>query len=184
MGNYIGGPGGRPPKFKTVEELERLLDAYFESCFATRWVKQPATDASGKPVLDAKGDMVMELVEEKYQVRPYTVTGLALFLDTTRRTLIDYEQGNYDTDDIKFSHAIKMAKTKVEQSLEEGILESKNPTGGIFNLKNNFGWKDRNEVDITTKDKEINIDSETKAELKLLREQMAREYEEKRKNML
>lgn len=42
----------------------------------------------------------------------------------------------------------------------------------------------RSEIDITSKDEAVNVDSETKAELKLLREQMAREYEEKRKKML
>lgn len=47
----------------------------------------------------------------------------------------------------EFSDAIKKAKTKIEESLEQRLLDGKNVVGVIFNLKNNFGWKDQQQVE-------------------------------------
>lgn len=82
------------------------------------------------------------------QKKPYTITGLALALGfLSRQALINYE-GYTDIDDIKFYDTIKKAKLKVEQGAEEGLLSGKyNATGTIFNLKNNFDWKDKTEVE-------------------------------------
>ena len=72
---------------------------------------------------------------------PYTVTGLALALGTTRRTLLDYEN------DDEFSHTIKMAKTICENYLERKALKGEIPPAvGIFMLKN-FGWRDQPHFD-------------------------------------
>lgn len=81
---------------------------------------------------------------------PYTVTGLAMacgFED--RGSLLEY--CNYkDESGEEFSHSIKKAKSFVEQSIERGLLSGKyNATGAIFNLKNNYGWKDKTEVENT-----------------------------------
>ena len=79
---------------------------------------------------------------------PYTMTGLALslgFLD--RKSLIDYCD-YVDEDDVAFFHSIKRAKMICEQNVEKGLLSGKyNPTGAIFNLKNNYGWKDKQEIE-------------------------------------
>jgi hypothetical protein len=85
--------------------------------------------------------------EEK---KPYTVTGLALALGfLSRQALLNYE-GYTDIDDISFHDTIKAAKHKVEASIEEGLLSGKyNSVGSIFNLKNNFNWKDKTEVENT-----------------------------------
>lgn len=75
--------------------------------------------------------------------RPYTMSGLAESLDIDRRTLI-----NYGNNDLFFS-LIKKAKQKVERQLEENALTGKgNATFTIFNLKNNYGWQDRTEVEV------------------------------------
>lgn len=75
--------------------------------------------------------------------KPYTMSGLAYALDMDRRSLL-----NYSKDD-KFFPTIKKARDKVEQQLEENALYGKgNPTFTIFNLKNNFGWQDKSEVEI------------------------------------
>jgi len=71
-----------------------------------------------------------------------TVTGLALALNMTRQTLLQYEH------DGEFSDTVKMAKARVEDALERALWDS-NPAGKIFNLKNNFGWKDAKEQQIT-----------------------------------
>lgn len=104
---------GRPLKFSSVEELEQKIEGYFESC----------EDADG------------------YNIRPLTVTGLALALDTTRRTLLDYEYR-----DDEYSHAIKRAKQRIENYAEEALFINKQTAGVIFNLKNNHGWLDKQEM--------------------------------------
>jgi hypothetical protein len=110
-------PVGRPPKFSSVEQLDSLIESYFENC--------------------------------KQENKPYTITGLALWLDTTRETLIDYQENK----GYEFSDAIKRAKLKCENWVEEGALMNKvNPTSAIFNLKNNYGWKDKVEQELSNPD--------------------------------
>lgn len=70
------------------------------------------------------------------------MSGLAESLDIDRITLI-----NYGKRDLFFT-LIKKAKQKVERQLEENALIGKgNATFTIFNLKNNYGWRDTVEVD-------------------------------------
>lgn len=102
--------GGRPLKYKNVEDMQIDIEQYFAEC-----------DENGKP---------------------YTVSGLAYALGTTRRTLLDYQEKD------EFSHTIKEAKAKIERFNEE-MLYSRDvsTTGVIFNLKNNYGWKDKQEIE-------------------------------------
>ena len=73
--------------------------------------------------------------------RPYTMSGLALSLGIDRVTLIRY--GDRDL----FATQIKEAKDKVQAQLEENALMGKgNATFTIFNLKNNYGWRDQVEI--------------------------------------
>ena len=75
--------------------------------------------------------------------KPYTMSGLAESLNIDRTTLIRYE----DRD--SFATLIKKAKQKVERQLEENALMGKaNATFTIFNLKNNYGWQDKTEVQV------------------------------------
>lgn len=81
---------------------------------------------------------------------PYTITGLALYLDTTRQTLLEYEgevEGRKKKDPA-FADTIKRAKLKVENYAEIQLLSSAHPTGAIFALKNH-GWSDKQELDHT-----------------------------------
>ena len=74
--------------------------------------------------------------------KPYTMSGLALSLGIDRVTLIRY--GDKDL----FATQIKEAKDRVQAQLEENALMGKgNATFTIFNLKNNYGWKDNLEID-------------------------------------
>ena len=71
--------------------------------------------------------------------KPYTVCGLALELGVDRKTLINYSKED------EFFHTIKNAKLKIESQLEESLYRLGNNSGVIFNLKNNYGWKDNAE---------------------------------------
>lgn len=72
----------------------------------------------------------------------WTITGLALALNTSRQTLQNYEARD------EFFDSIKKAKLKVENGYEID-LKKHGRTGTIFALKN-FDWKDKNETDLTT----------------------------------
>lgn len=72
--------------------------------------------------------------------RPYTMSGLANSLDMDRRSLVNYAK------DEKFFLTIKKARQRVEQQLEENLYRLGNNSGIIFNLKNNFNWKDTSET--------------------------------------
>ena len=155
--------GGRPLKFKSVVELQQKIDTYFAMCDPhtediTEWLE--ARDKTGKKLKDIHGLDYLVEVSHKVKTRqvPYTVTGLAMALDTSRRTLLDYEE----TDD-EFSHTIKKAKDKIQNYLELN-LNSPSPTGTIFNLKNNYNWKDKTETDVTTNGESINPISQLTAD--------------------
>lgn len=142
--------GGRPLLFKTVEQLQHAIDAYFAECDPhmvekTEWVQ--ARDASGKLLNDEHG--LHYLVEVTHKVMtervPYTVSGLALALGTSRQTLVNYEERD------RFFDTIKKAKLRVEEQVEQSMLKSNGVVAGvIFNAKNNFDWKDKTETDITS----------------------------------
>lgn len=71
-----------------------------------------------------------------------TITGLALALDTSRETLMNYEKKD------EFFDAIKKMKTRIENDYELS-LRTRGSSGDIFGLKN-FGWRDKTETDVTT----------------------------------
>lgn len=72
---------------------------------------------------------------------PLTITGLALALDTSRETLMEYGERE------EFVDTIKKAKLKIEHAYELRNIKRGN-AGDIFALKN-FGWKDKTESDVT-----------------------------------
>jgi hypothetical protein len=74
-----------------------------------------------------------------------TITGLAVHLDTNRQTLINYQQRDGFFDTIKRAQAI--CEAAIESRAMQGGL---NATMAIFSLKNNYGWVDRQEQDITS----------------------------------
>jgi hypothetical protein len=83
--------------------------------------------------------------------KPYTVTGLALYLGTNRQTILNYE--NKD----EFKPIIEWGKLKIHNNWEEMLPSKERATVGvIFNLKNNWGWKNEDKLDMTTGGEKIN----------------------------
>ena len=74
-----------------------------------------------------------------------TLTGLALHLRCTRSSIADYSQ----TDE--YSEVLSMAKLQCEHHLEERITDGAPSSGLAFILKNNYGWKEKTEVENTHK---------------------------------
>lgn len=82
--------------------------------------------------------------------KPFTMSGLALWLDIDRHTLINYGKKE------EFFATIKRARAIVEASTEESYLKGDvNVTAAIFSLKNNFNWVDKQEIkqEVTNIDK-------------------------------
>lgn len=125
----IGNDGGRPLAFDSEEELEERISAFFES-----------DDAY---IIDYEDG------NEKKKFAP-TLSGLALFLGVDRSTLHNYSKKE------EYFHTIKNARTRIEAHLEKKLYGN-NVTGLIFNLKNNFGWKDKQDIDLTSKGTTYNI---------------------------
>lgn len=115
---------GRPKKFSSIEELENAIEAYFEKC--DNGMK------NGEPF-----------------PTPYTLEGLAAELEMDRHTLLTYGK---EESHKEFHATVKKAKHKVLANLSERMLNGDNSTAGsIFLLKNNYGYSDKTEQEVTSK---------------------------------
>lgn len=123
-------PVGRPPKYKSVEEIEQKIEAYFKSCEG-----EPLKDRDGTVLTDKYGAPI--IVGRK----PPTITGLALALGfSTRQSLLNY-QGKKE-----FVDTITRAKSFVEKYAEERLFDREGVQGAKFSLVNNFkGWSEKPE---------------------------------------
>jgi len=162
--------GGRPLNFATVEELKEKIEAYFNDCLPhpeeytyyvyhkkkeKKKVRNPKTGRMATKTVEVDDLNREPYAETRWRIseaKTPTVTGLALFLNTSRQTLLEYEgevEGREKGDE--FADTIKGAKDLIEHHWEE-MLKGSNVTGVIFNLKNNFSWKDKTEQELTNPD--------------------------------
>jgi hypothetical protein len=102
--------GGRPPKYKTPEEMQGEIDKYFDKC-----------------------------VEDEDIV---TISGLAYALGFSTEAFRCYEQKD------EFLATVKKAKQRVEMEWEKYLMAGKG-SGPIFWLKNNAGWRDKTERELS-----------------------------------
>ena len=99
----------------------------------------------GNPLKFKTEKELREKIEKYFNDTPkdeWTITGLALALDTSRKVLCEYEEKD------EFSNTVKKAKLIVENGYEID-LKKHGRTGTIFALKN-FDWKDQNSTDIAS----------------------------------
>lgn len=115
---------GQPRAFKSVKELEKGVDSYFAECNNNEFVLYRA----GSEIKTSE---------------PLTVSGLASSLGVDRMTLFRYAKGEYGD---QYCDTIKKARAKIERDkLAKAMLGFYDKTICIFDLKNNHGWKDREE---------------------------------------
>lgn len=109
-------------KFKTPEEMQEAIDAYFKECEG-----HPLLDDEGQPFTDKYGNPF--IVDRK----PLTVTGLAIALGfTSRQALLNY-QGRP-----RFQKIVEAAKLRIENYAEMRLYDKEGANGAKFNLQNNF----------------------------------------------
>lgn len=105
------------------------------------------------PALKFKTEEELQEKIDKYFIETpkdeWTITGLAMALDTFRSLLCDYENSD------RYYYTIKKAKQKVENGYEID-LKKHGRSGTIFALKN-FDWRDQTHQDITSDGKPIVI---------------------------
>ena len=137
---------GCPATYTKIEEIEGLIEHYFNSC------KGPIIDKEGNVLKDGNGDIIMEYI------KPITITGLCLALGfTSRDALIDY--GHREI----FADTIARAKLQCHHYTETRLYDKEGCNGAKFSLSNNFGWIDKQEittnisVELTSKDLQLEI---------------------------
>lgn len=109
--------------------------------------------------------------------KPYTISGLAYALGTSRKVLLTYKKLDFLSIDTNnnaeiqaISNSVKKAKQKCEKYAEEYLFIGKNQIGCIFNLKNNYSdWKDKSEIVNINKE---DIDDLSESELRKAIEQI------------
>jgi hypothetical protein len=130
-------PKNMPPikqlKYKTVKELQDKIDEYFMFC-----------DNRIQHVYSPKAEAVIEVIDPA----PYTMSGLARCIGLSRQALCEYSHKE------SYGDTIKEAREKVHEDVETRLME-KQATGAIFNLINNFGWKDMRNVDHTSQGEKL-----------------------------
>lgn len=139
---------GRPAKYETAQELGAAVEDYFRSVSYQKPVI--ITTPTGEVGEDGNEVIVTRMLREgpDNTGRPVTVTeyleppsiaSLCLFLGISRDTWAKYARRR------GFREIVEHTRTRIEAYLV-GRLESRHTQGVIFNLKNNFGWKDKQEV--------------------------------------
>ena len=146
--------GGK--KYLSPEHLQSMINEYYESCMG------PMFDKWGNLVKDAQGDLV------KTQVKPFTLSGLALHLGVTTQTLKRYREGKLDTildemraetgDWLTFSRVILRAKQTIEAYAEGRLYDRDGSNGARFVLDCCYGWvshKEQSDIDKAKKDAKL-----------------------------
>lgn len=98
--------------------------------------------AGGRPLKWTKVEEIEPLIEKYFkdmeeEKRPFTISGLAYALDTSRDTLLTYQGKD------EFFDTIKKAKDRCERYAEEKLYGGGQVAGVIFNMKNNYGHTDK-----------------------------------------
>jgi len=120
---------------RTEENIKRLTEQLKN---ATKKQPKHAMKFSTPQQLEIRVASYFEHQDREKQ--PYTITGLALYLDISRTTLLKYAGRS------AYGKIVRRGKMKCEEYAEKQLFLAKNPVGIIFNLKNNYGWRDATEV--------------------------------------
>jgi len=122
-------PAGRPPRYKTPEEMQKAIDAYFARCENGRKV---TIIKKGKPI-----DVMKPI--------PMTVAGLALALGfLSREALLKYSGKP------EFVSVIARAKLRIQEDMASRGLtgESESKITSLI-LASDFGYSTRQDISVS-----------------------------------
>lgn len=130
-------PGGRKPKY-TRRTFRESVDRYFRSISYT----EAFTDKRGNVIHNDDGEEICVL---RYATPP-CVSALCWFLGIDKSTW-----QNYANDELhpELADICKEVRVRFEAYLEQELLtRRKGVQGIIFNLQNNYGWKQKQEIEL------------------------------------
>ena len=107
--------GGRPPKFKTPEELEAKAEEYFKWCDANPIRIYKRKDAGANQTAKS-GSGVKSQEGEAFANRPYTLDGLGLYVGVVWKDFRAYHQ------DDEFSEVIRTLEARVRDQQVSGAM--------------------------------------------------------------
>lgn len=122
MKKYEKSKAKKRNKPKTNVAMAIYIQEYFESLWGVIGTNEDGIEVEG------------------YKVAP-TLSGLANFLGMTRQTLYNYSKNE------EYQDVIAEAKSLIEQYNEEMLMSGQATNAIKFSLINNFGWKEKSEVD-------------------------------------
>lgn len=125
---------GQPLKFQNLEALQEKIKEYTLKC-----------ENRTKTIVTKDGE-----VREIPFPAPKTITGLARALGTCRQTILNYERYAQDgTVPKEYLDTIRNFKLECQEDTECGAMDGRyNATFSIFSMKNNYGWKDQQNVNL------------------------------------
>jgi len=121
---------GRPCKY-TIEYVKTCIEEYLASCW------EPNRDVYGATITDEFDEIVWK------QTKPYTLEGFDAWVGWDRVIRLEYEKRP------EFTNTIKKLREIVYSHAVESLWKGQ-PSGVIFNLKNNWGWVDKIETEDKT----------------------------------
>lgn len=141
----------RPKKYD-AESLRKAVDKYFRSITrmvqVTEKVDSGKRDGSGhiiwetKPVINQLGK---ELWVTEFLVPP-TVSGLCDYLGIHRSTWAEYCDPEIHPE---FSDTTTYARGRMQGWREEQLITRKDVKGIVFDLQNNYGYRERQSVEVS-----------------------------------
>lgn len=139
---------GRPKKYN-AKKLEKAVEGYFASISrivpVTEQVPTDERDSHGHvifrtvPVMNQLGKQIKLL---EYVVPP-TVGGLCAHLGIHRSSWANF------ANDEELAPVVEAARGRLQAYLEQQLLERKDVKGIVFDLENNYGYRERRSVEVT-----------------------------------
>lgn len=141
------GSGGNSRPDKTVQTEPGDNAKYIRH--AMRLSDLPKCDMSNLDEVQKRIRLYFQIAEED-DMKP-AVTGLALALGIDRKNLWAYRIGQIGKNE-EVRNSLKKACAILDQMMNDYMQNGKiNPVSGIFLMKNNFGYTDKQEVEVVSK---------------------------------
>lgn len=126
---------GRPRKYETPEDMQKIIDEYFNECRENG--KYPTVSMLAYRLNMGRQDLI------NYEN--------CIDLDTLKNCSDEMRK--------RFMDTVKKAKQYIEGGYEDRLInDGRTPIGTIFTLKNNYNWVDKTEVEQTNKTIEISLE--------------------------